>query len=260
MKFSCSNIAWTTEQESYALDVLEKNSIKGIEVAPTVVWPNWEGATFSNAKLYKEKLRDRGFEIPAMQAIMFGKNATSIFEINQQENILTHLELVAELAGGLEAKAVVFGSPKLRNTELPVEDAISEVVNFFRKIATYFNNNGSCFCIEPCGKMYGSTFITSAKEAVMLVEEINHPGFGVHIDASALHEANEVIEDIHIKDIKHYHISEPGLIEFSNSVIPHVHNLKYLKEHNYEKWCSVEMKNSNISLEERGPWNIIKSV
>jgi sugar phosphate isomerase/epimerase len=260
MNFSCSNIAWTAEEESSALDILHMHGVRGVEVAPTVVWSNWEGANKRNANTYKEKLRDRGFEIPAMQAIMFGKTATSIFEKSQQVDISNHLALVAELASGLEAKAVVFGSPKLRKTDLPIEDAINEVIDFFRKVAIYFNDNGSCFCIEPCGERYGSTFITSAKEAVILSKEINHPGFGVHIDSSALFEANEVIEDININDIKHYHISEPDLVDFSNSVVPHIHNLQYLKESNYKRWCSVEMKNSNIPLQERGPWNIIKSL
>jgi D-psicose/D-tagatose/L-ribulose 3-epimerase len=261
MKFSCSNIAWSYDQEPMALDILKKHNITGIEVAPTVIWPNWENATGDNAKLYKKILQDKGFEIPAMQAIMFGKQATSIFNKTDQEKIVSHMITVAELSEKLEAKSIVFGSPKLRNTELSIEDAINEVLPFFRKIATYFNDSGSCFCIEPCGGIYGSNFITSATEASALATAVNHAGFGVHIDSSALHEADESIDAVweNIKtEIKHYHISEPALNDFSNPVIPHEYNLNWLREHDYKGWCSVEMKNSNIPFKDRGPWNIIK--
>jgi len=261
MKFSCSNIAWSYDQEPMALDILKKHNITGIEVAPTVIWPNWENATGDNAKLYKNILQDKGFEIPAMQAIMFGKHATSIFNKADQEKIISHMITVAELSKNLEAKSIVFGSPKLRNTELPMEDAINEVLPFFRKIATYFNDSGSCFCIEPCGKTYGSNFITSAVEASVLVNAVSHSGFGIHIDSSALYEADESIDMVweNIKNnIKHYHISEPGLNDFCNSTIPHEYNLNWLKRHEYKGWYSVEMKNSIIPFKERGPWDIIK--
>lgn len=260
MKFSCSNIAWTKEQEPISLSILKKYNITGIEVAPTILWPNWENATVDNAILYKKTLSDQGFEIPAMQAIMFGKNVTSIFDKTDQINILSHLAMVSDLAGALGAKSIVFGSPKLRNTNLSINDAITEVVPFFHKIASYFNNNGSCFCIEPCGEIYGSNFITSAHEAAILSKEVNSSGFGIHIDSAALHEAEEIIDNVwdEIKhNVKHYHISEPQLNNFHNSIIPHLHNLNWLQEHNYQGWCSVEMKNSSIPLTDRGPWDII---
>jgi len=260
MKFSCSNIAWTTEQEHISLGILKKYNITGIEVAPTIVWPNWENATVDNAILYKKTLSDQGFEIPAMQAIMFGKNVTSIFDKNEQKKILSHLAMVSDLAGALGAKSVVFGSPKLRNTNLSIDNAINEVLPFFNKIAGYFNNNGSCFCIEPCGEIYGSNFITSAHQAAILSKEVNHSGFGIHIDSAALYEAEEIIDDVwdDIKnDVKHYHISEPNLNNFHNSNIPHLHNLNWLQEHDYQGWCSVEMKNSSIPFTSRGPWDTI---
>lgn len=260
MKFSCSNIAWTKEQEPISLSILKKYNITGIEVAPTIIWPNWENATVDNAILYKKTLNDQGFEIPAMQAIMFGKNVTSIFDKTDQTKILSHLAMVSDLAGALGAKSIVFGSPKLRNTNLSINDAITEVVPFFNKIASYFNNNGSCFCIEPCGEIYGSNFITSAHEAAILSKEVNSPGFGIHIDSAALHEAEEIIDNVwgDIKhNIKHYHISEPQLNSFHNSIVPHLHNLNWLQEHDYQGWCSVEMKNSSIPLTDRGPWDVI---
>lgn len=257
MKFSCSNIAWTKKDEATVFSLLPQYNITGIEVAPCVVWGNWENATVRNAIDYRKQLEDIGFSIPAMQAIMYQTTVGSIFDTNEQTKLLNHLSHVAKLAEALHAKTVVFGAPKLRQTKNSFDVAVSETLPLFKDIASVYHNHGVVFCVEPCGENYGSNFVTTVKEAQELIKFVDSPGFGLHVDASALHQANERITDVEIGILSHYHISEPDLKDFSNTVVPHKHNLQWLEDHSYSNWCSVEMKDSSMPLHERGPWDII---
>lgn len=258
MKFSCSNIAWTKESEDGVLKVLKQHQVTGIEVAPCVVWPKWVGATTENAVEYRKQLEGQGFCIPAMQGIMFDTDFTSIFDERQHENLLKHLSHVAKLSESLGSKIVIFGAPKLRKTDLTFDDAISKTLELFRRIARMYHDHGSIFCVEPCGLHYGSDFVRSVAEATKLIQVVDSIGFGLHIDSGALHQANEIISDVEIDSILHYHISEPDLVDFTNPVVPQLHNLQWLKEKGYVNWCSVEMKNSTVPFSSRGPWEILK--
>lgn len=260
MNFACSNIAWTYNQEPDCLKFLQDNNIKGIEVAPTVVWPNWENANSNTAKIYKNHLIELGFEIPAMQSILYGKTFNSIFDKTDQEKIIEHLKLVAELAYELNAKSIVFGNPKLRKTKLNFNDSVNEVYSFFSRAAELFSSIDSCLCIEPCHQSLDCDFVTNTAEALTLVKYIDHSGFRLHIDAGSLFLAGETLDDCwnEVQEYtNHYHISQPNLVDFSDTQVPHENNLSFLNKNSYDKWCSVEMKNSEIPFSSRGPWNII---
>jgi sugar phosphate isomerase/epimerase len=236
---------------------LHQHYITGIEVAPCIVWGNWENATVQRAILYRKQLEDKGFSIPALQAIMYNTSISSIFDSTEQPKLLNHLSHVAELAEALGAKTVIFGAPKLRQTDKSFDIAIEETLSLFKNIAKIYHDHNAIFCVEPCGMNYGSNFVTSVKEAQELIKIIDSPGFGLHVDSGALYQANEQISDVNIDKLSHYHISEPDLKDFNNMIVTHDYNLQYLKDNNYTNWCSVEMRNSEIPFNSRGPWTLI---
>jgi len=48
MKLAVSNIAWPREQDAAVADLLREHGVRGIEVAPTKVWPtNWTFLTLT---------------------------------------------------------------------------------------------------------------------------------------------------------------------------------------------------------------------
>ena len=258
MKFSCSNLAWNIDQESSCLDFLKHTNITAIEVAPTIIWPNWENATIKNAIAYATNLNNLGFEISAMQAIVYGLDFHSIFLKEDQEKLLNHLEFVSDLAGAMNINTVVFGAPKLRYTNLPFEVAIDSVGRFFEKIANLFHQNNSCFCIEPCTEKYGCNFVINTNQALQLIDFVNSDGFGLHIDLASMIESGDDISKIDTKMLQHFHISMPNLSEFYGDQSSLISALNFLQNNNYSKWCSVEMLNSKIPMLNRGPWEILK--
>ena len=98
MRYAFSNIAWKPHDDPNVLSLLKERGIGGIEVAPTRVWPDWEGATPTAARRYGRRLRSLGFEVPALQAVLFGKPDAQLFDGGNATAFVSHLTYVAELA------------------------------------------------------------------------------------------------------------------------------------------------------------------
>ncbi|WP_455219916.1 sugar phosphate isomerase/epimerase family protein, partial [Kaarinaea lacus] len=220
-------------------------NIHGIEIAPTKIWPNWEGASQQNAEIYKKQMADQGFQIPAMQAILFGKPELQLFDNDTHQSFLEHIRLVSDLAAGFGAKVLVFGAPKNRKRgQLATSAAIEIATEFLAKAGEICHANQCCLGLEHNPVEYGCDFVTNASDARQLVDIIKHPGVQLHIDSAGLYMCGGNISDV-IKNVSpfvHYHISEPMLEPIAGGVVDHKGAFRVLKEINYTSWYSIEMK------------------
>jgi len=245
MKLAISNIAWEIHNDPRMFAQLSGNNISGIEIAPTKVWPCWEGANQKNAEIYKKQLADEGFQIPAMQAILFGKPELQLFDKDTHAAFLEHMRLVSDIAAGLGAKVLVFGAPKNRKRgQLSTTDAVEIAIEFLEKVGEICHASQCCLGLEHNPVEYGCDFITNAADARQLVDSINHPGIQLHLDGAGLHMCDGNIGDV-IKTVTpfvHYHISEPMLEPIAGGVVDHTVAFRVLKKLNYSGWYSIEMK------------------
>ncbi len=187
MKLAFSNIAWTPHDRPDVLKLLRGHGFTGIEVAPTKVWPEWQGATVAAAKQYRASLEAEGFVVPALQAVLFARPEARLFDHDGERALTEHLTHVADLAGALGAKAVVLGAPRQRTRgELSIGEAMSRAADVLRPLAKIYAERGTCLCIEPNPRRYACDFVINAAEGVELVRRIDHPGFGLHLDAAGM--------------------------------------------------------------------------
>ena len=250
MKLAISNIAWETHSDPLMLAQLRENHVSGIEVAPTKVWPNWEGANQRSAGIYRKLIADEGFCIPAMQAILFGKPELQLFDKATHNAFLDHLRLVSDIAVVLGAKVLVLGAPKNRKRgQLSTANAMDIATEFLGKVGEICYANQCCLGIEHNPAEYGCDFITNAADARQLVDSINHPGIQLHLDAAGLHMCGGNIGNIikAVTPFAHYHISEPMLEPIVGGVVDHEVAFRALKELNYSGWHSIEMKQPKTS-------------
>ena len=84
-----------------------------------------------------------------------------------------------------------FGSVGLRgdNGE-DYQTRIEKASTLFRNVAETAFDHGVQLCIEPLSG-YGNRFITTTTQGIALVQEVDHPGFGLHLDSAAMRGANE---------------------------------------------------------------------
>lgn len=261
-RLAFSNIAWAPHDDAATFTLLRHQGISGIEVAPTTIWPNWVGCDAAAAAEYRQMLCDNGFQVPAMQALLYARPDARLFDDEGEEVLMEHLTHVAAIAGALGAQVAVLGAPKQRDRgSRGWDEALERAAKVLRRIAARFSDHGSVLCIEPNPRRYGCNFVCNTQEGAELVHAVDHPGFALHLDAAALHLEAERLADVLPTVsgmLRHFHVSEPDLGDFRQPQAPHAENLRCLREARFAGWCSVEMRRPQCALAEVGPWSVLR--
>jgi sugar phosphate isomerase/epimerase len=249
-RWCCSNLAWSADEDAQAEAWLAKHGIVGIEVAPTRLWPDWCGATLPSARAWASRWRAQGFTVPALQAILFGVPNAMLFGPDNGAALESHLGTVSKLAAGLGAPVCVFGAPRQRaRGAMDLARALDLARPLFLRLARRFHDAGIVLALEPARPEYGGDFLVDTCEVVRFVREVGHPGLGVQLDSAALHSAGESVSSF-LADpavrpwLAHFHISQPGLRGYRDSLLPHADNLRELRLAGWDRVCSFELLRS----------------
>jgi sugar phosphate isomerase/epimerase len=150
-----------------------------------------------------------------------------------------------EMAAGLGATALVFGSPKNRKRKsMPLDEATGIASEFFREMGALAVSRKCVICIEPNPPSYDCDFINTTAEAVALVHAIGSRGVKVQGDMGAILTMNgdpAVELDAAKGLIGHVHVSEPELAEITNVRANQV-AAQALRASKYGGWVSIEMR------------------
>ncbi len=258
MKYAISNIAWQKEEDEQIYKIMERFGFTGLEIAPSRIWEAPLKTTKEEVRRFKEEMHNRGISIVSLQALHFGHPELTVFENPEiRKKTLDHTKRCIDLASELEAKALVFGSPKNRLiNDMNYAEAETIAIDFFTELGNYAKAHNTAICIEPNPRDYGADFITRTEEAVNLVRIVNNDGFRLNLDTSTMTLNNEDYEKeiTHaFPRIGHIHISEPMLELVSGREDNSHHDViaGTLRSLNYEGWISIEMKSgltdSNVS-------------
>ena len=262
LRFACSNLAWADRPPGQGPSAAELRGwhVSGIELAPTVQWPRWEGATAAAARELSAQWGSEGVAIPSMQALLFDCPQAQLFLSPQAFEV--QLARCADLGQALGSRVAVLGAPKQRQRgDLSQAQAIEAAAGPLRRAAARFADAGIQLALEPARPEHGGDFLTSTAEVIAFVRDVQAPGLAVHLDAAALHSAGETLPEVWpgVSDVPfaHYQLSEPDLGDFSNPCAPQAGNLAWLARHGWSGWCSVEMRPSPLGLAQGGPWALL---
>jgi sugar phosphate isomerase/epimerase len=248
MKLAVSNIAWPKEQDAAVADVLKAHGVTGIEVAPTKVWPQPLDATDADIDDYRRSWNDRGFEVVAAQALLFGRPDLTLFDSAEvRAKTLDYLRGVVKGCARMGAKALVFGSPKNRRLgNGSPHQARKAAIAFFADLAAAAEEHGTCVVLEANPPQYGADFVTKAAEAIDFVAAVNRPGFRLHLDTACMYLARDPIKptlETGFPLLRHFHVSDPDLEPPGTAgTIDHRIYAAELTARGYEHWVSLEMK------------------
>jgi sugar phosphate isomerase/epimerase len=246
IRLAISNLAWPVEADAAVAGVLKRCGGGGVELAPTKVWPKPLEVSETAAREYRGWWEQHGLRVVALQAILFGRPDLTLFESDEKRaETQAYLAGMCRLAGWLGAEVLVFGSPKNRLIgAMPPAVTGSVAGEFFRRVGEAAAKCGTAVCIEPNPVEYGCDFITCSAEGVRLVERVNHPGFGLHLDAGGMTLSNDPSELLTRQGrmLRHFHISEPHLQPIGRARVDHAGLAAALRAGGYERWVSIEMK------------------
>lgn len=245
-RLAVSSIGWLPEESDEVMRLLHVDGVTGLEIAPTTVWPDPASVGANEIGRARARWADLGLRVVALQALLYGRPELVVFaDATARRRTVDHLVRMCRLAGGLGASVLVFGSPRNRRTSGRPPAEVERIARrFFRAVGRAAADHGAVLCIEPNPADYGTDFVTSLDEARRLVDDVDHPGFGLHLDAGALAldgpgKAPDLAAVAH--RARHFHISEPGLVEFGSSGLEHGWIASTMSAGGYDGWRSLEM-------------------
>lgn len=250
MKLAISNIAWDKSENKIIYELLNKYQIKSLEIAPTKFF---EKDPYFQDRLIlqdlKKEISCENLEMVSMQSILFGKNDLKLFDSEHKRNeMLEYLKKAVLFAKELGIKNIVFGNPKNRISSSENDREIA--LSFFKELGNFAKENNVVIGIETNPTIYDCNFLTEIKDTMNFINELKIEGIGLNLDVGAMLVNKEdigILKDFPIEKISHVHISEPYLnkIDIKNRDF-HKTILKFLKEKNYSKYISIEMKQQII--------------
>jgi sugar phosphate isomerase/epimerase len=254
MNISFSHIAWAPEDEASALECLHGLGLDEIEVAPLRAFGDPLAAGESAVRERAAWYRQQGFKIGSFQALLFGTEGLELFGAPEScERMKSVLIAVGRVAGWAGAGPLVFGSPRNRLRGcLSHAEATRRATAVFREVGDACMAAGSCLVIEANPEAYGADFCTRLEQAAELVESVNSPGFGLHVDAGGLALSGEIFEpclrqSAHL--LRHVHASQPHLGSFAEPDAVHARIAAVLHEIGYTGSVAIEMRAQPAGLD-----------
>jgi D-psicose/D-tagatose/L-ribulose 3-epimerase len=248
MKLAISNIAWTPNEEPAVAKALQRLGVRYVEIAPTKVWDDPLTVSDEQITEYLDFWKAHDIEVVAFQSMLFPRPDLKLFsdEANRAET-LTYLKAFIKLAGKMQARVMVFGSPKNRQRgDMPDEEANAIAIPLFAELGNEAQQHNVRFCIEPNAPQYACDFVTTAEQGINLVNAVSNPGFGLHLDIACMTLAGDdptAAITAAGSSIQHFHISSPMLESVAERPdVDHAAAGKALQAVGYDKFVSIEMR------------------
>lgn len=247
MKLAVSNIAWTPAEEPAVAAELQSLGVKYVEIAPTKIWEDPTKVTDEQIQQYVDFWGKHDIKIVAFQSMLFGRLDLTMFDdAATRQSTLEYLDKFIDLAGRTGAEVLVFGSPKNRHVKSSSADEAWQIAKqFLGQLGDSAIQHRTNFCIEPNAKAYDCNFVTTAAEGLKLVEDVDNPGFELHLDAAIMSMEGDdpLISITTARDhLRHFHISAPMLQPIEEQEVDHQAMADALRSINYKHHVSIEMR------------------
>lgn len=253
MKISVSNIAWDNKLLLYFLNFIKNLGCSGVEIAPSVIWPEPIKSSKSERFNFLNSVKKVGLELVGFHSLLFSRPDLQLFlNKDSRKATVNYLCELVNLCSELDGKQLIFGSPKNRLLHgKKYDECFKQANEDFYQIAEFGQKKNIYFCIEPLGSDE-TEFIKTLKEGGDMVEKINHPYLKLHLDSKAIFSTKENPEEITKKYkhlLQHVHVgdqnlSEPGIVNTSHDKIGEA-----LRNINYSKYVSIEMKKNKKDVQ-----------
>lgn len=252
MKLSVSNIAWPPEQKLEAYALLRDHGVTGLELAPSLLFPDLPSPLHANADDCNRviaRIAEFGLRPSSMQSLLFGVSNAQLFGSPiARETLRETISHAITLAARLGCSNLVFGSPKNRVIPSGMSDAQSKAIwrDTFLKMGDAASAAGVVVALEPNPIQYGTNFMTTIADTLAVVTSVNHPAIRMNLDLGAAIMTEEVATletwlPAALNVSNHVHLSAPELAPLATQVPAVQHLLNALETADWHNWVSVEM-------------------
>ena len=219
----------------------------GLEIAPFTLAPRITDVTSAERARLRRQAAESGVEILGLHWLLA---KTDGFHVTSPDPAVRRrtAEYLVELARAchdLGGDLMVFGSPKQRS-RLPgvtPEQAEELAAETFRQALPAVADLGVTICLEPL-PAEETDVINTCADAWRLIQQVNHPGFGLHLDVKAMSSEAAPVADLvtlYGGRASHFHANDPNLRGPGFGATDFIPIFKALAEAGYDRWVSVEV-------------------
>jgi len=243
-KIFISTLAFNNFKLDKIIQILKKNKVDGIDLAPLIIFKSWNNFK-NNLNKFRTKLEYNNIEINALQGIFFKKNINLFYSSKKKiANITKHLNKIIKITKYLGAKKIIIGSSYFRcKKKLDIVKADYKFINYFSKFKKVLKKNGIIFCLETIPSQYNEDYIYNISHMTKIIKRINSKNIKINFDTSLYHFKKFNFGEFskNFTNIANVQISQKNFLNF-NKISKN--NLKFLKKIKYNKQInsiSIEM-------------------
>lgn len=246
MKFAICNEIFEGWEIEKVFKSARQIGYEGVEIAPLTLADSVVEISQARRADIRRSAERANIEVVGLHWLLVKPEGLYINHPNDSIRLRTKeyfIELI-EFCADLGGTVMVIGSPKQRNVleNDAYEAAFRRTVEVMKECAEVAGERGVTLCIEPLSSTE-TNFITTAEEAIKLINAVRHPNFQLILDVKAMSGESRPPDKIiksSAKYLRHIHANDasrkgPGLGETDFYPI-----FKALRRIEYRGFVSVE--------------------
>jgi len=249
MRLALCNAALPTGTHEEWLPRLGKMGIEGLELVPSATWPQtWYGLTAGQISRYARQVRCAGLEILGLHVPLSEHPGMGWFGSEQaSKETLAYLVHMSSICRDLGGRTLVLGEGRWREG-LEMRQAWRASLTFFQELCRRIEGHGTVVCLAPLSPMEGD-FCNSAMDCRILADAVDHPSFGLQLNARALTENGDMgrhaIFASHYGRLELFVADEPSLLPLGSSQrVDHSAMRRHLSAGGYRGWVCLSQPSS----------------
>lgn len=213
---------------------------EGLEIAPFTLAEDPLALTAGDIQAVRKALADTGLAATGLHWLLLAPDGLSITDADPAVRSRTRavIERMCALAGELEARVLVHGSPHQRRTGGD-PDAVERAIEMLGFAGAAAQAAGVTYCLEPLAAKEND-FVHTVAEAAAIVRRIGNPNLATMIDCSATAQTEERPVAEVIREwmpsglVRHVQVNDPNRRGPGEGEMPFAPILKALLDTGYD--------------------------
>ncbi|MEK6247998.1 MAG: sugar phosphate isomerase/epimerase [Planctomycetales bacterium] len=247
MKFAICNETFQDWPFERAFSFARDCGYTGIEIAPFTLAGDATEVSVAQRDQVRQQADAAGLQVIGLHWLLAkteGYHLTTS-DAGVRRRTADYLGHLARLCQDLGGSIMVFGSPPQRNL-LPgvsLEEATDNAAEILTAAMPILEDHEVTLALEPLGPSE-TDFLTTAAEAVSLIQRIGSPACRLHLDVKAMSSEKEPVAEIIRKNARvmvHFHANDPNLQGPGFGQVDFLPIFEALGQVDYQGWVSVEV-------------------
>jgi sugar phosphate isomerase/epimerase len=230
---------------------------EGLEIAPFTLAPRITDLSADRRRKLRAMVEDAGLATIGLHWLLAKTEGFYLTSPDPEVRRRTgdYLIALAEATRDLGGSLMVFGSPKQRDL-LPgvsYDQAVGYALEVFHRVMPGIGALGVELCLEEMATTE-TNFLNTCTQAMVLIEQVNHPHFKLHMDVKAQSgETGTTVPELirqHARSAGHFHAQDVNLRGPGMGNVDFGPIMKALVDSGYDRWVSVEVFDFSPGAEE----------